>query len=256
MRDYMRNYNAKKSAEKKKLVDSKPKSTAKKPRSRPGDPTKSTIAADNFNSEKLIQPSPSDLKRARDILDLPDDIEKEDSELADIFENDEDAIAMLNDIRYIYKHAGGRKKLMGMAKSDNKNFVALIKELVKVETAILTAKVRKNSNNGPMGGDRQNFFVVLKGLHNDKVVVDAMENDSIDYEQIERALNPHSVNDSTYQDEMEANIRDQAPELLLGHAETVEEEDEPDLDDILGIDNLEDILNIGGREDERHYSWE
>lgn len=96
---------------------------------------------------------------------------------------------MFQDMRFIYKKLNGRNKLEAWAK-DDKNFMTLAKELMKQELALLTAKIRKGEGEGP-NGQNQNFFVVLKGLEDTKIVAGA-EDKTVDMKQIHHVLEPES----------------------------------------------------------------
>jgi hypothetical protein len=88
-------------------------------------------------------------------------------------ENVEDASTrMLNDMRHVYKKLDGRSKLEKLMKSD-REFLFMIKELMKIESAQLTAKIRAKEEIGGKG-DRM-VFVVLKGLEDEKPIRDMIE---------------------------------------------------------------------------------
>jgi hypothetical protein len=79
--------------------------------------------------------------------------------------NTKSAYNMLQDMRWVYKNVRGRDKLKKLVKSDDRQFVTLVKELMKIETALLTAKLRQEATikAQPVTENNQ-FFVVLKGL--------------------------------------------------------------------------------------------
>ncbi len=120
----------------------------------------------------------------------------------------ESAYQMLQDMRWVYRNVKGRTKLKQMVLDDDKQFVFMVKELMKIESALMSARVKKEEVSG---ANQQNFFVVLKGLDDDKKILEStqMEN-TIDMKQITRALNP---DDTSYEPEEEENKRD-APEQL------------------------------------------
>lgn len=76
----------------------------------------------------------------------------------------QDAQRMLQDMLWVYGQVNGREKLLKMVQADktNKEFVFVAKELIKVQTALLTAQIRAKSE-GAIGGNKV-VFVVLKGL--------------------------------------------------------------------------------------------
>lgn len=109
----------------------------------------------------------------------------EDEELTD----EKSAQEMINDMRWVYKQLKGRSKLKALMTGD-KEFMAMVKELMKVEASILTNKLRaKDGGNG-----RQGFFVVLKGLEKEKPIerlTEAMRDKKpINIKQVERAMDP------------------------------------------------------------------
>ena len=92
---------------------------------------------------------------------------------------------LMSDMRWVYKQLRGRDKLLELMDND-KEFLVLVKELMKLEAAYLTNKL-KNRGSRTGGG----FLVVLKGLEGDnKLVADMKKDKTIDLKQIERALNP------------------------------------------------------------------
>lgn len=133
------------------------------------------------------------------------EIEKEDGGERD---NEKSAIEMLQDMRWVYRQSGGRSKLKRLIKGDDKQFVFMVKELMKIEAALLAARIRKDGG-GEGGGGRQNFFVILKGLEDDKVIMDSF-NSKLDMKQIESATNPDT---EKYIPDEEVNQRD-APEAI------------------------------------------
>lgn len=106
-------------------------------------------------------------------------------------DDEKSAHQMLADMRWVYRKVHGRKKLKELVEGDDKQFVSMVKELMKIEAALMTAKIRKDGDVGSNGGGvgQQNFFVVLKGLEEglkNAVVIDK----SVDMKQITRAMNP------------------------------------------------------------------
>lgn len=101
---------------------------------------------------------------------------------ADGEENAKEAYRMLQDMRWAYKKVGGRRKLVELAESGDKEFINIVKELMKIESSLMTARIRSK---GEEGGN-QAVYVVLKGLEAPPVPV----SDTIDLKQIQKALTP------------------------------------------------------------------
>jgi hypothetical protein len=129
-------------------------------------------------------------------------------------EDDEvSAQKMLADMRWVYKTLDGREKLKAMMAGD-KEFMAMVKELMKAEISILTNKAKAG------GSGRQGFFVILKGLEEEKPIVQALEqNQVIDIRQIERAINPAEY--QMEEDEGE-QVRGAGPAEIVKKAEGIE----------------------------------
>lgn len=119
---------------------------------------------------------------------------KEPEEEAPEEEDGSFAYQMLSDLRAAYKSGKGKSKLLTLMK-DDKEFKFLIKELLKVETAIMAAKIRRDPGQGG-GGDRPAVYVILKGLECEKPLLTAMEKDeTIDVSQVMAATNPEMSSD-------------------------------------------------------------
>jgi hypothetical protein len=104
------------------------------------------------------------------------------------------AYQMLRDLRAAYKSGKGKSKLLTLMK-DDKEFKFLIKELLKVETAMMAAKIRRDPGQGG-GGDRPAVYVVLKGLECEKPLLTAIaKNEAFDIEQVMAATNPEFSSD-------------------------------------------------------------
>ncbi len=136
------------------------------------------------------------------------------------------AYQMLQDLRHAYRFSigpngkKGRSRLLELMKSDAE-FKSMVKELVKVETSLVAASIRK-SGEGPGGGPQtQNFFVVLKGLEDEKKFFPCEgEDKTIDMKQIRNAIDPDS---GAYEGNTEAQAagRNDTPEQLMRVAESV-----------------------------------
>ena len=116
-------------------------------------------------------------------------IDDDEPDLDDDEENDDkSAHKMLQDMRYVYRKANGRSKLLKLIKSDDRQFMALVKELMKIEAALMAAKIKKDGD----GNGGMSAFVVLKGLEDAAPVMSALLNipSTINLNQIDHALNP------------------------------------------------------------------
>ena len=136
------------------------------------------------------------------------------------------AYQMLQDMRWVYRNVRGRKKLKDMVDSDDKQFLFMVKELMKIETSLLSAKIRTKEDN-TVGG-QQTVFVVLKGLDSpmQKVVDVSVPVDDRRYiERAQRMINPDM---ELRAEEVELDDRG-APELLLGRLNS--EEAKPDAEE-------------------------
>lgn len=121
----------------------------------------------------------------------------------------ESAYQMLQDMRWVYRGVGGRSKLKAMVADDDKQFVFMVKELMKIESALMSARVKKEETSG--GLNQRNFFVILKGLDDDRRILDSTQVDkTVDMKQISRAINP---DEDSYEPEEEES-RNEPPEQL------------------------------------------
>lgn len=103
-------------------------------------------------------------------------------------EDEQSAYQMLLDMRYVYKKVDGRKKLKTLIASDDKQFVFMVKELMKIEAQLMSAKIRAKEDLN--GGAQQTVFVVLKGLEDTPKMLDVTPEDDVDHRQIAAALTP------------------------------------------------------------------
>lgn len=132
------------------------------------------------------------------------------------------AYDMLLHMRFAYRNSKGptgkkgKQRLVELMNNDA-DFKFAVKELLKIESALLSAKIRKEGD-GAVGGSNQNFFVVLKGLETEKTILEAMKDNSVDMKQIQRAMNP---DEHSYEPEEEVNQRG-APEQLHKSLDTEE----------------------------------
>ena len=192
-----------------------------------GRPTKDAPISDAFNPvKKLGRQDIAAFRRERDAA-LRKEREEEalksrakaakDDEAPDSekdLDDEKSAYQMLQDLRYGYRNSvgpGGKKgkqRLVKLMESDTE-FKFVVKELMKIESALMSAKARKNEEPGGVG--QQNFFVILKGLEDEKKFLGAVDK-TVDMKHISQAINPE---ENSYEPEEEVNQRE-APEMLLG----------------------------------------
>jgi hypothetical protein len=193
---------------------------------KPGVKVKGSKIMDGFNEKKIYEMTPEEKleqKRRRERISkrnyrakkkakeeraarmaqgLPEEDRPEDDYKS--------AYQMLQDMRWVYKNVNGRKRLKDLVEDDDKQFVSMVKELMKIESALLAARARKNEDVGGQG--QQNVFVILKGLEDEQKYLPAGESDkTVDMRQVERATNPE------YQDlgEEDEESRSDPPEMIL-----------------------------------------
>jgi len=193
---------------------------------KPGAKPKDSSISDNFNAAKKGNLSQADLKKAKreaklererqELANLEqqqalDRVQKridsikgalegkplpapEAQEPEDESDDIKSAYRMLKDLRYAFQNSRGkdgkkgRQRLVSMMEMDAE-FKFMIKELVRIETALLSAKIRTKDD--PAGQTNNMVFVVLKGLEDEKKVMASMGN--IDMKQIDNALNPNAT---------------------------------------------------------------
>ena len=208
--EYRRRYMAKKRLEKK-LAHTLEKPPQKTKNTTPGIVPKDSTITNGFNPTKLITPSKQDLKDALASLGAP--VPSTDAEARQ-------ALEMLSDMRFVYKKLGGKKKLQKMLKEDDKLYVAMVKELLKIESALMAVQLRKVDTVDNSGNGRQNFFVVIKGLEQEKNVMKQFGregNPPIDMEHLlTKTLNPLNLGDPF---ESGTADRNNPPEMLFGVSE-------------------------------------
>lgn len=139
-------------------------------------------------------------------------------------EDEKSAYQMLQHLRYAYKNSRdtqgrkGRQRLMALMEADV-DFKFFVRELMKIEAALLAVKIRKEGDGAVGGVGQQNFFVVLKGLEDEKkFLIAGSEDKTVDLKQITRAMNPE---ENSYEPEEEVSKRD-APEQLQKPVENME----------------------------------
>lgn len=144
--------------------------------------------------------------------------------------DEKSAHKMLADLRYAYSRSigptgkKGKARLVELLENDSE-FKFAVKELVKVDTALLAAKIRNKEDESGAKIGQQNFFVVLKGLDDGPVkALGGVVDKTVDMKQITRAMNP---DENSYEPEYEEVAgRNDAPEMLLGRVDNNDEDNE------------------------------
>ena len=141
-------------------------------------------------------------------------------------DDEKSAQQMLQHLRYAYRNAvgptgkKGRSRLVELMETDSE-FKFAVKELMKIESSLLAAKLRKADDGGQGGVGQQNFFVVLKGLEDEKKYLNMGKVDkTVDMKQIQRAINPDMG--EVYEAEEEVGKRDAPEQLRKSTVESVE----------------------------------
>jgi len=147
-------------------------------KSKVGRVSKDSEILDNFNGIKENNLSKKEEKQA---------MSQSEAEELSILGNDDEAYKLLKDMRWIYRTVGGRRKLKKLMKEDDKQFITMMKEMFKMESAIMASKLKRGDG---MGGGDPSYFVILKGLHDTPVA--EQTTDGLDTRQIEHAINPNS----------------------------------------------------------------
>lgn len=83
-------------------------------------------------------------------------------------DDEQSAYKMLQDMRWVYRKVSGRAKLKKLVDKDERNLIFMVRELMKIETSIMAAKIRAKESIG--GNMNQPVFVILKGLEDEKRV--------------------------------------------------------------------------------------
>ena len=210
-----------------------------------GRKSKGEAITDNFNTVKRTIPTKKDLKSAKKELCNKCEVEpvyakgmckkcyyvswdragnrKVNKPVASETDDIRSANQMLQDMRWVYRKVKGRDKLKNLVKEDDKQFVFMVKELMKIEASLLTAQIRKEGVDSP---GQNGFFVVLKGLENDKNILSVVNDKTINLKQIENALNPSSI--EVYQEE---SVNNKEPEQLFKSMVNIEEDNMEDEED-------------------------
>lgn len=132
---------------------------------------------------------------------LENEAKKESKSEAD---NEKSAMAMLQDLRYAYRNSKGadgkkgRQRLLDLMSNDA-DFKFAMKELMKIEASIASAKIRSKE---AQQLSNTTTFVILKGLHDDVVGLKVKSDGVIDMAQVQDAINPSSEPRIEFKEEM------------------------------------------------------
>lgn len=136
----------------------------------------------------------------------------------------ESAYQMLQDLRHAYRTSvgqsgkRGRSRLVELMEADTE-FKFMVKELMKIESALMSARVKKEEVSGVL--NQRNFFVILKGLDDDRQILDSTQVDkTVDMKQISRAINP---DENSYEPDEEES-RNEPPEMMFKGNQSMEGE--------------------------------
>lgn len=145
---------------------------------------------------------------------------------------------MIDDLRYAYRHAvgpnglKGRLRLLELMKNDGE-FKGMMKELLRIESALKQAEIRsKADKGGGSGGGNNNFFLIVKGLESEKSIMKMAglsDDKTVDLAQISHAISPAEVGEYTPEEENSGAAPDQ---LMRGSGDT-ENEVEEDMEEWL-----------------------
>jgi len=132
-------------------------------------------------------------KKPKEKPDIP---EPDDNSPANPEEDVKSAYQMLQDMRWVYKNVKGRQRLKELC-ADDKQFLFMVKELMKIEAGLMSAKIKRNEDGE--GGGQTTVFVVMKGLVDEPIksptkTIDIVDESSetVDFKQIEHMLNPEA----------------------------------------------------------------
>lgn len=161
-------------------------------------------------AERDLQALEEQVKLARQAMGkkpkekVVEDDSEPDSNPANPEDDVKSAYQMLQDMRWVYKNVKGRQRLKELC-ADDKQFLFMVKELMKIEAGLMNAKIKRNEDGE--GGGQTTVFVVMKGLMDEVKVPDKKvgkvidvgnkdDGDSdqeVDFKQIEHILNPEAA---------------------------------------------------------------
>ena len=156
-----------------------------------GRKTKDREITNNFNPNKRGNLSKKELNKVKKSAEnqlppIPDigDVEG-------LLDGADFSFQVLKDLREAYASVDPKAKLKELIKTD-KDFAEVVKNLLRVETALLATKM-KEKDNGITGGSAA-VFVIIKGLEDEKRVDKAIKltDTGVDLEQVMNALNPNA----------------------------------------------------------------
>lgn len=148
---------------------------------KPGPPAKDASITEGFNeNKKLTAKEKREIKRQRDMVlaakrkakelealkKLKSEVGGQATRVSAADDDVQSAYQMLEDMRWVYQKVGGRKALQKFIKENSKAYELMVKELMKIESAMKQTEIKQS---GGMGGSgSQNVFVVLKGLESEE----------------------------------------------------------------------------------------
>jgi hypothetical protein len=150
---------------------------------RTGNKPKDSEITDNFNPDKITGEDDREMELLARQQALAEGGEVSEEEVAEAYK-------MLQDMRWVYRMVNGREKLKKLVEGNDRQFVAMVKELLKIESAIMTAKIRTKEER--LGEGQKTVLVILKGLEEEKQYIDVTPTD-VDTRQIAQMLNPEDV---------------------------------------------------------------
>lgn len=177
---------------------------------RPGRKAKDAMFTEGFNPNKELTPMEkrqlarqkkilSDARKKKREQDLLEKLKDKQDDSADdpLDDSAESDYGMLQDMRWVYQRMGGRKALKNFIRKNDKAYELMVKELMKIESAMKQAEIRKTDAGG---GGNQNVFVVLKGLEEEQrvmsVVTAADGQGQIDLKSMNSVLKPSDAVDN------------------------------------------------------------
>jgi hypothetical protein len=150
---------------------------------RTGNKPKDSEITDNFNPDKITGEDDREMELLARQQALAEGGDVSEEEVAEAYK-------MLQDMRWVYRMVNGREKLKKLVEGNDRQFVAMVKELLKIESAIMTAKIRTKEER--LGEGQKTVLVILKGLEEEKQYIDVTPTD-VDTRQIAQMLNPEDV---------------------------------------------------------------
>lgn len=149
---------------------------------RTGNKPKDSEITDNFNPDKITGEDDREMELLARQQALAEGGEVSEEEVAEAYK-------MLQDMRWVYRMVNGREKLKKLVEGNDRQFVAMVKELLKIESSIMTAKIRSKEESRE---GQKTVLVILKGLEEEKKYIDVTPTD-VDTRQIAQMLNPEDV---------------------------------------------------------------